>query len=79
MNTRKKSYKRAGSMPGIQINKCTVIVSFVIKFRISNIQTMNILFNNQYLFYPTPLNARKNSVNFRKWTAKQKTDNAIQV
>lgn len=79
MNTREKSYKRAGSMPGIQTNKCTVIVSFVIKFRISNIQTINILFNNQYLFYPTPLNARKNSVNFRKWTAKQKTDNAIQV
>lgn len=79
MNTTKKSYKRAGSMPGIQTNKCTIIVSFVIKFRISNIQTMNMLFNNQYLFYPTPLNARKNSVNFRKWTAKQKIDNAIQV
>lgn len=32
INTRKQSYKRAGSMPGIQTNKSTGIVSLVIQF-----------------------------------------------
>lgn len=46
INTRKQSYKRAGSMPGIQTNKSTAIVSLVIQFE-------NLKYSNDKIFYLT--------------------------